>query len=91
MRTLNLMTLAALVVAGASLAGCETHTGTGAAVGAAGGAVAGGLTGGSRATGAAIGAAGGAIVGGAVDRDVNSGKCFQKGVEVPCPPPAPQP
>lgn len=90
MRTSNLMTIATLLVAGASLAGCETHTGTGAAVGAAGGAVVSGLSGGSRMAGAAIGAAGGAIVGGAVDRDVNSGKCFERGVEVVCPP-LPQP
>ena len=75
-----------VIMAGFGLAGCETHTGTGAAVGAAGGAAAGALTGGSVLQGAAIGGAGGAIVGGAVERDVNSGKCFQRGTEVPCPP-----
>ena len=77
---------AAALCASVILAGCATHKGTGAAVGAAGGAAMGAMTGGSALAGAAIGGAGGAIVGSAVDRDVNSGKCFQRGVEVPCPP-----
>ncbi|KAB7647999.1 hypothetical protein F3168_06410 [Polymorphobacter fuscus] len=78
--------ISAAILTTIGLAGCATHTGTGAATGAAGGAAMGAMTGGSAVTGAAIGAAGGAIVGGAVDRDVNSGKCFQRGVEVACPP-----
>ena len=78
----KLAALAAII----GLGGCATHTGTGAAAGAAGGAIMGAATGGSALAGAAIGGAGGAIVGGAVDRDVNSGKCFQRGVEVACPP-----
>ena len=86
MRVLNMATMVAMAAASIGVAGCATHTGTGAAAGAAGGAAAGLLTGGSVATGAAIGAAGGAIVGGAVERDENSNKCFQRGVEVPCPP-----
>ena len=76
----------AAIALGLGVAGCETNTGTGAAAGAARGAAAGAITGGSAVTGAAIGAAGGAVVGSAVDREVNSGKCFQRGVEVACPP-----
>lgn len=86
MQTMKLFTVAAVFAAGMGLSACETHTGTGAVAGAAGGAAMAGMTGGNRATGAAIGGAGGAIVGSAVDRDVNSGKCFQRGVEVACPP-----
>jgi hypothetical protein len=86
MQTLKMLTIVATVAAGLGLAGCATHKGTGAAAGAAGGAAMGAMTGGSALAGAAIGAAGGAIVGSAVDRDVNSGKCFQRGVEVKCPP-----
>lgn len=86
MAMMKLMTVTAAIALAMGLAGCATHTGSGAAVGAAGGAIMGAATGGSALAGAAIGGAGGAIVGGAVDRDVNSGKCFQRGVEVACPP-----
>lgn len=68
------------------LAGCRTAKATGAVAGAAGGAVVGSATAGARATGAVVGAAGGAIVGSAVDRNANANKCFERGVEVPCPP-----
>lgn len=86
MATMKLFAVTAAIAVTMGLAGCASHTGTGAAAGAAGGAAMGALTGGSAVTGAVIGGAGGAIVGGAVDRDVNSGKCFQRGVEVACPP-----
>jgi predicted small secreted protein len=86
MTMMKILTMAAVAATALTVSACETHTGTGAAVGALGGAAAGVLTGGSAVTGAVIGSAGGAIVGGAVDRDVNSGKCFQRGVEVACPP-----
>ena len=68
------------------LAGCRTATATGAVVGTVGGAAVGGATAGARATGAVVGAAGGAVVGAAVDRGNNADKCFERGVEVACPP-----
>jgi hypothetical protein len=86
MQAMKLFTMTAVIAAGLGLSACETNKGTGAVAGAAGGAAMAGMTGGNRAAGAAIGGAGGAIVGSAVDRDVNSGKCFQRGVEVACPP-----
>ncbi|NJC09123.1 uncharacterized protein YcfJ [Polymorphobacter fuscus] len=69
-----------------TLPACRTAKATGAVAGAVGGAAVGGATAGARATGAAVGAAGGAIVGAAVDRNANATRCFDRGVEVACPP-----
>lgn len=82
----RLMLLGAMVLSGLSLSACRTAAATGAVVGTVGGAAVGGATAGARATGAVVGAAGGAIVGAAVDRNGNASKCFERGVEVACPP-----
>lgn len=82
----RMMIICALLAGGISLSACRTAKATGAVVGTVGGAAVGGATAGARATGAVVGAAGGAIVGAAVDRNGNAVKCFERGVEIACPP-----
>ena len=86
MMAVRFLVLGAVLASAVVLAGCRTATATGALVGTVGGAAVGGATAGARATGAMVGAAGGAIVGAAVDRNGNAQTCFERGVEVVCPP-----
>ena len=82
----RLLVLALVAAAAPGLSACRTAKATGAVAGTVGGAAIGGATAGARATGAVVGAAGGAIVGSAVDRNNNAARCFEQGVEIPCPP-----
>ena len=76
----------AVLAGAAALAGCRTAQATGSVAGTVGGAAIGGVTAGARAATTVGRAAGSAIIGAASDRSGNGNTCFERGVEITCPP-----